>query len=211
MAVLSALLLGCSDPTGAGALRYMTARIDQSLDPMNLRPNGRGVYDCGRWMIDEPEPDEHLVLDVYFHRPSPDFPADRPHPIYRALVQTAGGEIVYEHHFPAYRIWIEARDVPRLHRTWPSMELRSVPDPRRVDWQVFVGYVRGHSITMEDEARIVALGGRVERRFPGIRALMVTLSDQSVAALRRRPEVEYVEASTSWYDCDALLSVGETP
>lgn len=205
---LAAGLLACGDPTGAGGLRFVLPKLDQSLDPEQLEPSNVDIsYDrtCG-WRTEVPDPDDQLLMDVHFHLDQFIHRHDRPLSIHRWLVESAGGQIVYQYHLPVFRILIKARDVPQLAQTWgdeqsSSMEIIKVPNFARFDWNVFVRYHLDNPISAEDEARILALGGRIESRYTFINTLYVTLPDRSISVLRARPEVEHVTAPFNWVIC----------
>lgn len=145
-------------------------------------------------------------MDVHFHVDQLLHPFDRPLPVHRWLVRISGGEIVYQYHLPVYRILIRARDVPRLAETWgstefSSMEITEVLNPARFDWQVYVKFHDGYPVSTADEAHIIALGGRIDRRFLTINTLFVTIPDRSIPALRARTEVEFVSPEIRWVVC----------
>jgi hypothetical protein len=70
--------------------------------------------------------------------------------------------------------------------------VHEVPDLRRYDWNVIVGYRR--PLQDADSAQFVDLGGRVKYRWDSINALSGALPDHSIPVLRNMEAVEYVEA-----------------
>lgn len=173
-ALLVLLLTGCD---ALSIDEYDLPLPDESLDPAALRV-GESLYACGRWSAGQ-APDSALILvDLFFGRRGPDDPMDRPRAQSLDAVRRRGGRVLFEFAFPAARVRIAPDELPVLYAANAFNVARTVPDPRRYDWSIGVGFRR--PITAQDSLDYVASGGRVIYMFHFIEAISGDLPNRSV-------------------------------
>jgi len=192
-------LAACSVITGPDG--YDPPPEDRSLDPAALRAP-QLLYLCGVWVDGAPPTEENILIDVSLSRPSLELPEDRPTSAHLAVIREHGGQVVYQFHFPAARVWIPVRKIPALALSRSVIGIFKVADPRRYDWNAGVGYRLPYSYT-EGEVRYAQLGGRVTHRFNVINAISGLIPDRSAAVLRRDGNVRSVESRVPFPFCSA--------
>jgi hypothetical protein len=202
--VVSAAVIGlfvacCASPTEPAP--YTLPAPDTSLDPAHL-VNETLLYGCGRW-FGTPLVDTAVLADVSWGRASLDDPGDAPTASQRAIVENAGGFILYNFHFHAMRIWIPTARMASLYAAMPAPDasILAVPNPRRFDWLVIVTYKNAYHFTAQDESTFVHLGGRIEYVFGPSNGIGGHIPDRSVPALRADPHVLVVEGEPPWAAC----------
>jgi len=182
-------------------LDYVLPDRDLSLDPAALA-EPRLIYECNKWIGEKPT-DEKIFVDVAFDRRTEAEPYDHPTSRHIAAVQKHGGKIVYKFHFPAVRAWIASSEIPALYDEEPIKAVIRVTNLRRYDWSAFVGYVRPYSY-QEGARRFPGYGGRVDIVLDQINAIVGLIPDESVAALRNDPNIDYVETNPPYANTECF-------
>jgi hypothetical protein len=185
------LAAACTDSLLPGPDRYELPAPDSSLDPGSL-VIGEVIAACSG----NPEhraSSERVLVDIFFGRRSESDPADRPLPEHIRAVTSRGGKVLHHFNVPAVRARIDLNQIPDLVEREFFAHVRAVPDPRRFDLPVFVGYA--HGVQSSDLATITQLGGRVTREFRSFDAIAAELPDRSLPVLRAVAGVRYVEYS----------------
>ena len=193
--VLAALVLGvlaCVDSTGPARDDYELPPPDSTLDPAALRV-GEILYACNRWGAAGAPSVDRVLVDVFFGRRNATDPDDRPRLESLSAVQARGGKVLFQFAFPAARVRIDTREIPPLVDGGEVSFVRTVPDPRRYDWNAIVGFRR--PLTPADSTTFVALGGRVQYVFQLIPAIAGDLPNGSLVTFRQMHDVEYAEAA----------------
>lgn len=186
------LCLACHSPVSVTPDTYELPPPDLSVDPASLRP-GAPVYRCGRWVGLAPPRSRRMLLDVHFGRRGPEDPIDRPLEEHLRAIESVGGKALFSFAFPAVRARIDAGRVPALLAHWPFISVYDVPDARRYDWLVSIGY--SMPLQPSDSSLIVALGGSVVLRIDRFNFLGAYVPNASIAQLRTNARVSYVESS----------------
>lgn len=190
-ALVFAFLAGCRNSSGPEDGCELPPP-DASLDPAALRI-GAAIFACGRWGEGGKPSEAEVTVDIFFGRRGPEAPPDRPVAEHLSSITDRGGTVCHEFNFPAARARMDKDRIPELDADWPDASVHEVPDLRRYDWIVIVGYRR--PLEEADSVRFVALGGRVEYRLEFIDAIAGPLPDRSIPELRSLEDVEYVEAA----------------
>ncbi|MGH7693637.1 MAG: hypothetical protein ACRENH_01580 [Gemmatimonadaceae bacterium] len=188
MSFLTWLTVACSHTTAPG---YSLPEPDPSLDPARITL-GEIVFACGGWTRGLPT-SQSLLVDVAFGSDRPP-PLTRPSPEHRAAVRRHGGQILYEFNAPIMRVWIPSGRLPVLARERLFSHASSVPDPRRYDVSVMVGFDPPYRWQPADIDRFSQLGGVPRYQFAAINMIGGPLPDRSIPALRSSPRVAWVEA-----------------
>jgi hypothetical protein len=134
---------------------------------------------------------ERVLVDIVFGRRNAADPEDRPLAEHVQAVTARGGTVLHRFNAPAVRARIDLARIPDLVEHEHFVHVLTVPEPRRYDLRVIVGYAR--ALTAADTDRIAALGGRVAREFPALEMLVVELPDRSIPSLRQDRDVRWVE------------------
>lgn len=181
---------------------YTLPSPDTSLDPAHIQIEPL-LYGCGRWWGTGPPADTAVLADVSWGRSSPSDPGDAPTAAQRAIVENAGGFVLYNFHFHAMRVWIPTARVASLYAAAPAPEasILAVPNPRRFDWLVVVTYKDTYHFTAQDESTFVRLGGRIEYVFGVSNGIGGHIPDRSVPILRADPHVLVVEGEPPFAGC----------
>lgn len=170
---------------------YVLPPADPSLDPAAL-VLGEPLYACGQWSAAGRPTDQRVLVDLFFGRREPSDPMDRPRQASLDAVRAAGGNALFQFAFPAARVRIDTDRIPGLVDSGVANYARTVPDARRYDWDVIVGFKRPS--TNADSLMFVNLGGRVSYVFQSMSAIAGYLPNASIAAYRTHSDVQYVEA-----------------
>lgn len=186
VALVFAFLAGCEDSTSPEEACGLPPP-DTTLDPSALRV-GAVIFACGRWVESKKPSEPQAIVDIFFGRRGPEDPPDRPLAEHLFSITNRGGTVCHQFNFPAVRARIDVDRVPELG----ANEVYEVPDLRRYDWNVTVGYRR--PLQDADSVQFVDLGGEVRSRSDFINALSGALPDRSIPVLRNMEAVEYVEA-----------------
>lgn len=185
-----ATALACRHTSATGVSGLPPA--DTSLDPARLVINAP-LYVCNRWWNRAPLPSGmSVIVDVKFARLTSE-PFDRPLEVHRRRVLSRGAKILHTFQLPAYRISILSDSIPSLS-DYDRVAVYEVRNLARYDWRVLVNYDAAQQFDANDEARFVALGGRITARWPSFNAIGGTLPDRSLAALRADRRIRFVEA-----------------
>lgn len=160
VALVFAFLTGCEDSTSPEEACGLPPP-DTTLDPGALRV-GAVVFACGRWIkkpwerwsIKPWEP--QAIVDIFFGRRGPEDPPDRPLAEHLLSITNGGGTVCHQFNFPAVRARINVDRVRKLRVS----SVHEVPDLRRYDWNVIVGYRR--PLQDADSVQFVDLWGRGE-------------------------------------------------
>jgi hypothetical protein len=180
----------CADRTPFGAGNLLPP-ADLSLDPSHLRI-GAILYACGNWWgLGRPDSPSVLV-DVQFIVRGPDDPLYRPRDESVQAAEAVGFRPLFFFQFPMVRGTIATDRIPALGATGEVNEVLTVPDPRRYDVSVGLGFNR--PLMTQDSLDFIALGGRVRWWWPFIAALAGDLPNASALAIRSRSDVKYLEA-----------------
>jgi hypothetical protein len=190
VAMLTVLLLASAacdaDPTAPDGFELPAP--DLSTDPDRLQVGQLIAGPCnGGFVRDSAGP---LLVDIHFGRPDGKGGIIARWEEVRS-VHRHGGRVLYVFDVPAVRARIDSEALLQLVRSGFRVTAYDVPDPRRYDLSLIVGYRR--PILDSDLARIAELGGRVRTRFDFIRALSIEIPERSVQALRVSSNVLYVE------------------
>jgi hypothetical protein len=182
---------------------YTLPAPDTSLDPTHLVDEPL-IYGCGQWFGSGPPTDTAVLVDVSWGRVSPSDPGDAPTPAQRAIVENAGGYVLYNFHFHAMRVWIPTTRMPILDAAAPApnSSILAVPNSRRFDWPVLVTYRDTYHFTAQDETTFVHLGGRLEYVLAAGNVLGGHIPDRSVPTLRADPHVLVVEGAPPYSGCN---------
>ncbi|MFW6201013.1 MAG: hypothetical protein ACOC8B_00410 [Gemmatimonadota bacterium] len=150
--------------------------------PCALEPNGGGLEHLR-------DRDEWALVDVFFGQPD-GADGDEPSEEDVALVVAHFGRVLYAFNVPAVRARIVVSQVPDLVEEGFWVEVRHVPDARRYDVPLLVGFER--PVRDADLERIEELGGRIESVAEHSRIVSVTLPDRSIPAVRELSGVDHV-------------------
>lgn len=180
------IIAGCSSTVGPAP--YQLPPPDTSSDPARLAV-GALQYMCETWQtLRAPPPDSQLIVDVAFRLYSLSTDQTRPSSQHAAKVRSAGGEILYAFHHPAYRIRIAAAKVPKL-AAGDSVVVFSVPNLTRYDWRVTVMFAE-HVVMDDGKYELIRqLGGQVVTVWPALKGLSADLPDRAISSLRGRSDV----------------------
>ncbi len=177
---------------------------DTSLDPDRLSvgeyiatPCALGIHGSGLDHLRDRH--EWALVDVFFGHDSPEGPRDGPTFRDVRLVRAHDGRVLHTFDVPAVRARMLLSRIPGLVEEGRWVSVRDVPDATRYDVEVSVGFTR--ALEESDVELFGELGGRVTHRWEFIDALAGILPDRSIAALRSRPDVGWVEG-------DGVLCVG---
>jgi hypothetical protein len=191
-AVLMAVCAGgCWDATGPSSGTLLPPE-NMSLDTAALRV-GAVLYACGRWTPAAPTADT-IIVDLVFGRRTAADPTDQPRDSSLLAVRDGGGDVLFVFAFPAARIRLARERLPALMASTPASHASAVPDLRRYDLPVDVGFTR--PLHPADSTLFLGLGGRLRYWWPFIDALAGDLPNRSAVVLRQRADVRWVEAVT---------------
>jgi len=193
----------CDGPAGPSTDDFELPTPDTSLDPNRLTVGhyiatpcdlnpGAGMPPNG--FADLRERHEWGLVDVFFGRESEDDLRDAPTSGDIELVQSHGGRVLYSFHVRAVRARIVLSRIPDLVADGHWITVRDVPDVTRYDVPLSVGFTG--SLTDDDIELFRSLGGRVDYIWHFIDAIAGVLPDRSIATLRRRRDVKYIEVES---------------
>lgn len=187
--VLAVALAGaaCTEPTRVSASLLVPAQ-DTTLDPARLAV-GDPLYSCGVWQAAPPAA-ARLTVDIVFGNKLAAL-VDRPSSVDLALIQSHGGEVLYQFHLPAVRASIAGGEIAKLASAGNVATALTVKDLRRYDLRVLAIFARPP--TAADSAAFAALGGKLTENGGSPRALSGLLPDRSIPALRARAGIAEVK------------------
>lgn len=172
---------------------------DTILDPSRLRPGEIIATHCSLpptagGLEQFRGVHEWTVVDVFLGREDAEGAWGPPTSEDLANVAAGGGHVLHLFNVPAVRVRIVMSRLPELVLELRNAQappvIREVPDLRRFDYEVSVGY---DSHADEYVALFESLGGRVERRIDELGMLSGVIPDRSVPALREDPGVVWVK------------------
>lgn len=193
LAAAAVFLLGataCDHPVRSEAAAYRLPEPDQSLDPAALVIGEYIATPCGNNepLLSRPE---WAVVDIFFGRRSERDPVTGPRQEHLRAVSGRGGIVLHRFNVPAVRAYIQLSRIPDLVASEFWVSVRAVPNPRRYDLDVLVGFVT--PLRESDLEQFQRLGGRITTRFSFIDAIGGVLPDRSIPALRASDRTRYVE------------------
>lgn len=192
LAAATVFLLGataCDDPVRSETPAYRLPPPDQSLDPDALVLGDIIATRCRRneQLLSRRE---WAVVDIFFGRRSERDPLTGPQPEHLRAVSARGGIVLHRFNIPAVRAYIQLSRIPELVANEFWVTVREVPDPRRYDLQVLVGYVS--SVQESDLELFRRLGGRITYRFSIMDGIAGVLPDRSIPELRASARTRHV-------------------
>jgi hypothetical protein len=197
------LASACGEPAGPSTDDYELPTPDTSLDPDRLTVGDYIATPCdlnpGAGMppndfADLRERHEWALVDVFFGRESAEGPWDAPTSGDIELVQSHGGRVLHSFHVPGVRARMILSRIPDLVADGYWITVRDVPDATRYDVPLSVGFTG--SLGDDDVDLFRSLGGRVDYIWHFIDAIAGVLPNRSIATLRRRRDVRYIEVQS---------------
>ena len=149
-------------------------------------------YACGSWQEPGEPAVDQIIADLFFGMRGPLDDDDRPSAEALASVESLGGRVLHQFHFPAVRAVVPSHQAERLFAESGVNHVRTVPYSDRFDWKVAIALNR--EATGEDVDLITAMGGEVLHSLSNPPILLSAVPDQIIPDLRSLPQVSLVSA-----------------
>lgn len=153
---------------------------------------GEVWYACGSWKGPGKPVVDQIIADLFFGMRGPLDDDDRPSAEALASVESLGGRVLHQFHFPAVRAVVPSHQAERLFAESGVSHVRTVPYSDRFDWKVAIALNR--EATGEDVDLITAMGGEVLHSLSNPPILLSAVPDQIIPDLRSLPQVSLVSA-----------------
>ena len=149
-------------------------------------------YACGHWQGPGEPTEDQIIADLFFGMRDPSDDDDRPSAQALASVESLGGRVLHQFHFPAVRAVVPSHQAERLFAESGVSHVRTVPYSDRFDWKVAI--VLNRDPTNEDQDLIAALGGEVLHTLSNPPVLLSAVPNRIIPDLRLLPQVKLVSA-----------------